>query len=60
MIKPIRYLVFFVFTFTVGFSQTLCPPAFLVANSGNTEIDLSWTPPDTAYYGDIKFFSSCE
>ena len=63
MIKPIKYLVFFVFTFTVGFSQTLCPPAFLVANSGNTEIDLSWTPPDTAYYGDIlvaECFSDCD
>ena len=41
MIKLFRYLVFFVFTFTIGFSQTLCPPPFLVANSGNTEIDLN-------------------
>ena len=63
MIKQFRYLVFFAFTFTIGFSQTLCPPSFLVANPGNTEIDLSWTPPDTAYYGDIlvaECFSDCD
>jgi len=48
---------------TIAFNQTLCPPSFLNTNPGNGEIALSWTPPDTAYYGDIlvsECFSDCD
>ncbi len=58
--KPFSLLLIFI---TVGFAQTLCPPAFLVANAGNSEVGLSWSPPDTANYGDIlaaECFSDCD
>ena len=63
MSKTIKILALFLFSFTAGTAQTLCPPAFLVASSGNTEVDLFWSPPDTAYYGDIlvaECFSDCD
>lgn len=44
-------------------AQSLCPPAFLNADDGNTEVYLSWTAPDTADYGDILFaecFENCD
>ena len=63
MSKTIKILALFLFSFTAGTAQTLCPPAFLVAGSGNTEVDLFWSPPDTASYGDIlvaECFSDCD
>jgi len=58
-----RYLSVFLAFLAYGTSQTLCPPAFLVASPGNTEVTLSWTAPDTAHYGDILFadcFADCD
>ena len=63
MIKQIKYFPLFLIFLTTGFSQTLCPPAFLTASAGNTEVDLSWFSPDTAYYGDVllsECFPSCD
>ncbi len=58
-----RYLPILLIFLSYGPAQTLCPPAFLMADPGNTEADLSWTPPDTAYYGDIlvaECFEDCD
>jgi len=63
MIKQIKYFTPLFIFLTTGFAQTLCPPAFLVADAGNAEVNLSWTPPDTAYYGDVllsECFSDCD
>ena len=63
MKKQFKYFSLSLIFLTAGFTQTLCPPAFLVANAGNSEVDLSWTPPDTANYGDIllsECFSDCD
>lgn len=63
MKKLFKYFSLSLIFLTVGFTQTLCPPAFLVANAGNSEVGLSWTPPDTANYGDIllsECFADCD
>ena len=64
MNKIQKYFIVSLFCF-ISFSsaQTLCPPAFLTANPGNTEVGLLWTAPDTVYYGDIlvaECFSDCD
>ena len=63
MAKTVKIFALYLFSFTAISAQTLCPPAFLTASPANGEANLSWSAPDTAFYGDIllaECFADCD
>ena len=63
MTKTVKIFALYLFIFTAISAQTLCPPAFLTASPSNGEANLSWSAPDTAFYGDIllaECFADCD
>ena len=51
--RPLKGIVIGIFITAAGFSQSLCPPAYLDALAFNEEVFLSWV--QTEDYGDILY-----
>jgi len=51
--RPLKGIVIGIFITAAGFSQSLCPPAYLDALSFNEEVFLSWV--QTEDYGDVLY-----